>query len=215
LSERIAFALTREVIDRATHVVDIHCGDGNEWLRPYTYWVTTGPADVARVGRDMALAFGLDHIVIDSERPGDAGASVYLSNTAILRGKPALTVESGGLGRTDEASIARIERGIAGLMRHLGMVADGPLPVEHPVWLGRNEVLRSGHDGILYAQVEPGVTVSAGTLLAFVTDFHGTRLEEIRAPFDGEVLYVVATPPISRGEPVAFVAERAPGPPAR
>lgn len=36
VSERIALALTREVIERADYVVDLHCGDGNEWLRPYT-----------------------------------------------------------------------------------------------------------------------------------------------------------------------------------
>src|SRR5262245_60790589 len=35
LSERIAFVLTRDVIERATHVIDLHCGDGNESLRPY------------------------------------------------------------------------------------------------------------------------------------------------------------------------------------
>ena len=215
LSDRIAFALTGEIIDRATHVVDIHCGDGNEWLRPYTYWVTTGAPDVARVGREMALAFGLDHIVIDMERPADATASVYLSNTAILKGKPALTVESGALGRTDEASIARIEEGIAGLMKYLGMTAEGPPPVEHPIWIGRSQVLRSAHSGILFPLVEPGGTVAAGTLLAYITDFHGKRLEEIRAPFDGEVLYVVATPPIGKGEPVAFVGERAQAPPTR
>ena len=37
-SERIAYAITREVIDRATHLADMHCGDGNESLRPYSYW---------------------------------------------------------------------------------------------------------------------------------------------------------------------------------
>lgn len=215
ISERIAFTLTREIVDRATHVVDIHCGDGNEWLRPYTYWVTTGAPDVARVGREMALAFGMDHIVIDMERPADPTMSVYLSNTAILKGKPALTVESGGLGRTDEASIGRIEQGVAGVMKYLGMTTEGPPPVEHPVWIGRGEVLRSSHSGVLYPQVEPGSTVAAGTLLAYVTDFHGKRVEEIRAPFDGEVLYVVATPPINKGEPVVFVGERTPAPPAR
>src|SRR5262245_60194138 len=30
LSERIADTITREIIARATHVVDLHCGDGNE-----------------------------------------------------------------------------------------------------------------------------------------------------------------------------------------
>ena len=43
LSERIADVITREVIAPATAVVDLHCGDGNEDLRPYSYWITTGP----------------------------------------------------------------------------------------------------------------------------------------------------------------------------
>ena len=214
LSERIAFVLTTEVIDRATHVIDIHCGDGNEWLRPYSYWVVTSAPDVVAASKDLALAFGLDHIVIDTERPNDPGASVYLANTAMTRGKPALTAESGGWSRTDEESIARVERGVAGVLLHLEMTASGPPPVEHPVWLGRNEVLRSMFTGLLYPMVEPGQTVAQGTLVARVTDFHGNLLEEIRSPFAGEILYVVATPPITKGEPVGFVAERATALPA-
>ena len=209
LSERIAFVLTTAVIDRATHVIDIHCGDGNEWLRPYSYWVVTAAPQVVAASKDLALAFGLDHIVIDTERPTDPTASVYLANTAMTRGKPALTAESGGWSRTDEESIARIERGVAGVLKHLGMRPEGPGPVAHPVWLGRNEVLRSGFTGLLYPMVEPGQTVAQGTIIARVTDFHGRMLEEIRAPFAGEILYVVATPPIAKGEPVGFVAERA------
>jgi uncharacterized protein len=99
LSERIAETITREVIARATHVVDLHCGDGNESLRPYVYWITSGAPEVAEAGRRLALASGFDHIVIDRGRPTDPAQSVYLSNTAILRGKPALTVESGIPGR--------------------------------------------------------------------------------------------------------------------
>ena len=205
LSERIALVLTRDVIERATHVVDLHCGDGNESLRPYSYWITTGPPAIADAGKQMALAFGLDHIVVDRDRPTDPSASVYLSNTAITRGKPALTIESGGLARTDEESIAAIERGIAGLLKHLGMRADGPAPVAQPVWIERSEVLRSSGTGIFYPAVERGHTVAAGALIGRVTDFHGRMLEEVRAPFAGEVLYVIGTPAISKGEPVAFV----------
>jgi predicted deacylase len=205
LSERIAHRITHAIIDRATHVVDLHCGDGNEDLRPYTYWVTTGTAAVAEEGRRMALAFGLDHIVIDRERPTDPAASVYLSNTAITRGKPALTIESGGLARTDEPSIARIEQGIAGLLRHLRMRPDGPTPVSTPVWIGRNEVVRSGTTGIFRAAVERGHTVAAGALLGEVTDYHGRIQERVVAPFAGEILYVVRTPPITKGEPLAYV----------
>ena len=48
LSERIADVITREIIGRATHVVDLHCGDGNESLRPYSYWITTGDPQSGR-----------------------------------------------------------------------------------------------------------------------------------------------------------------------
>jgi hypothetical protein len=209
LSERIAHVITTEVIERATHVMDLHCGDGNESLRPYTYWITTGKPDVAEAGRKMALAFGMDHIVVDRERPLNAAESVYLSNTAITRGKPALTIESGGMAVTDEESIARIERGIAGVMKHLGMRADGPAPVAQPIMIERGEVLRSGATGIFYAAVEKGHTVAQGTLIGRVTDFHGRVVEEIRSPFAGEILYVIGTPPISKGEPVAYVGSTA------
>ena len=208
LSERIAEAITREVIVRATHVVDLHCGDGNESLRPYTYWITTGDPAIADAGRQMALAFGLDHIVKDSERPLEAAASIYLSNTAITRGKPALTTETGGMGRVDEESIALVQRGVSGLMRQLGMRADGPRPVTSPVWIERNQVLRAGSTGIFYAEVERGHTVAKGARLGRITDFHGRTLEEVLAPFDGEMLYVVATPPVSKGEPLAMIGRQ-------
>ncbi len=208
ISERIADAITREVIARATHVVDLHCGDGNEALRPYLYWVTTGDPKVAEAGRAMALAFGLDHIVIDRERPADATASVYLSNTAITRGKPGLTTETGALARVTEEEIALVERGVAGLLRHLGMRPDGPAAVTTPVWIERNEVLRAGVAGIFYPEVASGHTVAKGALLGRITDFHGRTLEEVRAPFDGEMLYVVGTPPVSKGEPLGMIGSR-------
>jgi len=215
LSERIADVITREVIERATHVVDLHCGDGNESLRPYSYWITTGRPEVAEAGRQMALAFGLDHIVVDRERPSDPKASLYLSNTGVTRGKPALTIESGGMARTDHESIAAIENGIAGLLRHLQMRAGGPAAVAAPVFLERSEVLRSGFTGIFYATVEKGHTVAEGAVIGRVTDFHGTVLEEIKAPFAGEVLYVVGTPAMNKGEPVAFIASTGPSPARR
>ena len=205
LSERIADVITKEFIDRATHVVDLHCGDGNESLRPYSYWITTGDPKVAEAAKAMALAFGLDHIVVDGSRPTDPAASVYLSNTAVTRGKPALTTETGGMAVVDEESTALIQQGVAGLMRHLGMRTDGPAPVATPVWIKQNEVLRASQTGLFSAAVKKGERVTKGAKIGTITDFHGKVIEEIRATFDGEVLYVIGTPPISKGEPVAML----------
>ena len=208
LSERIAHAITTEVIARATHVIDIHCGDGNESLRPYLYWITSGPPDVAEAGRQMALAFGMDHIVVDRGRPTDPAASIYLSNTAITRGKPALTIESGGMAEIDTDDVLRIERGVAGLMKHLKMRSEGPDPIAAPVMLERSEVLTSGSTGIFYAAVQKSQTVAQGAVIGRITDFHGKVLEEITAPFAGEILYVIGTPAMKKGEPVAFIGSK-------
>src|SRR5207249_7410752 len=61
ISERIAHAITREIIERADYLVDIHAGDGNESLRPYTYWSPLGlNARADSIARQMALAWGND-----------------------------------------------------------------------------------------------------------------------------------------------------------
>ena len=205
ISERIADVITREVIERSDYLVDLHCGDGNEALRPYAYWMTSGTAEVNEQSRQMALAFGLDHIVIDNERSTDPTKSVYTSNTAITRGKPSITTETGMLGRLDTDGPELAEAGVFNLLRHFKMLAGAPARVEYPVWIDRNEVLRSPATGIFQPRIQPGYTVAQGTLLGVLTDFFGNAVHEIRAPFPGVVLYLVATPPVSQGEPLGMV----------
>ncbi len=205
LSERIAYVITTEVIERCDVLVDLHCGDGNESLRPYVYMPVTGDPRLDAAVREMALVFGIEYIVVDRDRPRDPAASVYCSTTAITRGKPAITVESGYLGTTDPESVERILRGVLSLMRHLQMLDGAPERVAHPVFLDPTRVVTSPATGILYPKVERGQFVRAGTLLATITDFFGRTIAEVRAPLEGIVLYIVATPPISQGEPVAFL----------
>ncbi len=211
VSDRIAHAITREVIDRCTHLVDMHCGDGNEACRPYSYWLVSGNQPVDAGSRALALAYGLDHIVVDRGRPRDPARSLYTSNTAVLRGKPAITTESGGVGRTDEASVGNHEHGALSVIAHLGIMEFPSRRVESPVWIDRNEVLRSPATGVWHAAVEPMQQLAAGTLIGRLTDPFGALLHEARAPFAGIVLYVVATPPVSEGEPLAGLGAVATG----
>jgi predicted deacylase len=206
VSERIAYTITTEVIDRAGYVLDLHCGDGNESLRPYVYQTVTGNQKMDDEIARLALAFGMDHILLDRGRPTDPERSMYCSNTAITRGKPAMTVESGGLGSADRESVERILCGIRGVLRELGMLQGGPEPLKKPVYLDPHQNLTSPATGILYPQVERDQTVSKGAVLARITDFFGHEIADVRAPFDGVILYIVATPPIREGQPVACIA---------
>jgi predicted deacylase len=63
--------------------------------------------------------------------------------------------------------------------------------------------------------LDRGHTVAQGTVIGRVTDFFGKTLQEIRAPFAGEVLYVVGTPAMNEGEPVAFIGSASSTAPSR
>ncbi len=211
ISERIAYVLTKEVIERADYLVDTHCGDGNESLRPYSYWDPIGNKKVDDEARRMAEVFGIPNIVIDRNRPANPKESRYCSNTASTRGKPALTIEYGGMGvADDESEVSAIVRGEQNLMRYLKMI-DGPVQAPAQItWYDPAEVLYYPADApnkaaLFYAKAHKTQMVEKGELLGVVTDFFGRQVYELRAPFAGEVLYIIASPPINAGEPLAFV----------
>ena len=202
MSQRIAAVLNKEIVGRADVLVDMHCGDGNEALIPYTYWMISGDKAFDAKTRDLALAFGLPHIIIDDTRGHDLKESKYLGNTAILQGKPAITTEAGYLGRTDEESIGLNVRGVLSVLRHLKMIDGAPEPAADPVWIDKYEVVYSKWSGLFAPRVPMGGYVKAGQIVGTVTDYHGTWKEDVRAPFTGILLYVIGTPPCNEGEPL-------------
>src|SRR5436189_5621027 len=93
-------------------------------------------------------------------------------------------------------------RWVSRLLRYLKMVPGDVELLRHPLWFDRTEVLRSPGTGIWYPLVERGHAVQKGTVIGVVTDFFGDTTAVITAPFAGVMLYVVATPEISAGEPL-------------
>src|SRR5229473_2082485 len=63
-TERASYLITKEIVDRCDYLIDYHGGDLDESLRPYSYWPLSGNAEQDKVSREMALAFGIDHIII-------------------------------------------------------------------------------------------------------------------------------------------------------
>jgi len=202
LSQRIAYVLKKEVVEKCDSLIDLHCGDGNEALIPYTYWMIGGNKEIDEISKSMTLAFGIKHIVIDDSRPKDLASSKYLGNTAILYSKPAITTESGNLGKTDEEFVTANIRGILNVMKLFKMLEGEAELVSDPVWIDKYEVIYSNHDGLFYPQAEMGHYVQKGQKVGYITDYLGNLEEEVRAPFSGILLYIINTPPANKGEPL-------------
>lgn len=212
-TERASLLITKQIVDRCDYLIDYHGGDLDESLRPYAYWGPTGHAEQDRISKEMVLAFGLDHIIIWSERPTDPNATRYLDNTATVRGKPSIVVEAGHAGTVETDDVALLVKGTLSTMRGLKMLPGEPHLIENPVWIEKlSDVLAEG-PGIWYPLVKRGSYVSAGMKLGAITDYFGKVIAEPRAPVTGVVLHVNAVPSLKKGDNIAdlgVVAAHAP-----
>jgi predicted deacylase len=202
ITQRIASVLKKEVVDRCDYLIDMHCGDGNEALIPYTYWMISGDQSQDEISKQMALAFGIKHIIIDESRTKDLTLSKYLGNTAILLEKPAITTESGFLGNTDEESIVRNVEGVLNVMKLFKMIEGKPDLDLDVVWIDKYEVVYSDKDGLFFPLTQMGYYVKKGEKVGYLTDYLGNVIQDLQAPFSGIMLYIIHTPPANKGEPL-------------
>jgi predicted deacylase len=206
-TERASYLITKQVVERCDYLVDYHGGDLDEDLRPYAYWPKSGDAKQDATTREMVLAFGLDHIIVWSDRPKDPNASRYLDNTANTRGKPAIAVEAGHSGTVKPEDVGLLVNGTLSLMRYLKMLPGAPAMVEHPVWIGKIDTISSEQPGIFYPLVQRGTYVAQGMKIGYVTDYFGKTIYEAHAPAAGVVLYICGVPSMKKGDTVANIGE--------
>lgn len=204
-TERASFLITREVVEKCDHLIDLHGGDLDEDLRPYSTWTKTGNAELDARSREMLIAFGLDHIIVATDRPKDPAASRYLENTATTRGKPSITAEAGRAGTNEPEYAALLVDGCLSVMQQLKMLSGPPMPVDRPVWIAAVKTVVSEEAGLFFPLVGRGDSVERGTKLGYVTDVFGRTVFEARAPAAGVVLSFCSSPSMRKGDPIANV----------
>ena len=204
-TERASYLITKQVVEPCDHLIDLHGGDLDKSLRPYSYWTKTGNEKQDQISKEMLLAFGLDHIIISTERPKDPQASRYLENTATTRGKPSITVEAGHAGTVETDDVNALVNGCLNVMRYLKMLPGTSLLIEHPVWIEKIVTLVSEQTGIFYPLVERGTYVQQGMKVGYVTDYLGKVIFEARAPVAGVVLYICVVPSMTKAATIANI----------
>src|SRR5678815_3974327 len=177
-TERASYLITKQVVEQCDHLIDLHGGDLDESLRPYSYWTKTGNEKQDQISREMVLAFGLDHIIISADRPKDPQASRYLENTATTRGKPSITAEAGHAGTVETDDLNALINGCLSVMRYLKMIDGAATTVQHPVWIEKVVTLASEQTGIFYPLVKRGTYVSAGMKVGYAVSYTHLRAHD-------------------------------------
>jgi uncharacterized protein len=208
-TERIAWALTTEVIRRCDVHVEVHSGDGAEWLEAFAgiYGGKLASAQYAS-SRRIGLAFGLQNVIkysMDTQEQVDRGRS--LNRQAVADGKPTVLIEIGENGRRDRAFIDPIVSGVENLLRTLEMTSGAPRPARADTrWFEGTASADAMVTGILTPVATTGRLVKKGEVIATIRDYRGELREEVRSPSDGYVMYGLAGPPVKAGDSVATIA---------
>lgn len=198
-SERLAHTLFSEVIARADYYVDLHGGDINEALVPFTILLESGQPDVDTRALDLARAYGIRYVLRGRVSGGTYAAAAH-------RGIPAILTEAGGQGLLEDGALQTHLSGLRNVMRHIGILPGAVDHAEAITLLTEFHWVTSEHTGLFYADVVPGDRVTRGQRIGETRDYFGSRLAEVASPGDGIVLFTVTTPATNPGDPLFSVA---------
>jgi uncharacterized protein len=204
-TERASAVITKEVVERCDHLIDLHGGDLDENLRPYSYWTITGNQKQDDASKAMAIAFGLPYIIVSADRPKDPGASRFLENTATTRGKPSITAEAGRSGPVDQGEAAMLERGVRNVMAHLKMRTLSAAPPVTPVWIDPLITITAEQNGMFHPAVDRAANVAKGAKIGVITDYLNRPLQEIVSPEAGTIMFIRAVPSLKKGDTIASI----------
>lgn len=181
LSARLAYALEQALYPAADLLADLHSGDCHEALRPLVFFPTVGEKEVLEASCAAAQTLNVPYRVRSTAKNG-------LYSWAVQKGVPALLIERGGQGLWSEEEVDACQRDVRALMAHMGICAD-TVPVGEQQEIVRAVYAEAARAGFWYPLVKPDMAVSKGMLLGRLEEFSGKIIQEVRAEFDGVVLY--------------------------
>lgn len=176
-ASRLAFTLFHDVISHCSYLVDLHTGSFQRINIPQLR------ADLSRASvRTFTKGFGGITVLNNEGTPGT------LRRAAMDAGIPTVTLEAGGPIHLDKAVVDYGTKAIENVMHSLGMHSLMRFWLTPKPTYYQSTWIRSESSGILISTVGLGDTVSKFDVLGEVIDPISSRMMEIRAPFDGQIL---------------------------
>lgn len=183
-SERLAYAIEKELLSIADYYIDLHSGDSYEQLTPYVYYAGAAAKEVAEQSREMAQQADVPYMV---------GSNVAMGgcyNYAASLGIPSILLERGQMGGWTKEESHSTRRDVRNILCHLGIYQGEkdyrnyyPLEVKDLCYQAANE------QGLWYPCKKPGDMIQQGDILGVIKDYEGKILEVCKAEYGGVILY--------------------------
>ena len=192
-SERLAYRLVHDVLTGADFVFTLHSWYATGMVLAHVEIPDDGDNDVSRRSWEAAVAAGFTRIRRGGWQPGVLGLA------AVGRGIPVMEAEIGGHGMSTRENRADYIAHLTHLLQYLSILEGDP-PFNSTVEVFGRELMYAPTGGILRLHVLLGEYVKTGAILATITNLHGERLAEMRAPQTGLVMAVRQFVSINPGE---------------
>jgi len=212
-TERALDLVAKQVVERADVVVDLHGGDLDEDLRPYSYWTRTGNAAQDAAARDLVLAFGLDHVIVRDVDLASPTATRSLGGSALAKGKTAIVAEAGRSGLVLAPDVDALVDGCLNVLGAKKMIDRAVKPVASPVYISAGSRVQADKGGMFFATVARDARVTAGQVIGYTTDYLGRKTGDVKAPIAGLVTFIRGVPSMWPNATLVNVAEVLPAAP--
>ncbi|CAN5517113.1 M14 family metallopeptidase [soil metagenome] len=186
-SEAIAYALLSDWAADADCFVDLHGGDLCEQVSHFMVCQTVG--EDAFDQRNFEIAKCFDAEIIVRLDPSFLNEPARSCTGRAKRRQHAAFAEAGRWGLAEEAQTLFHYEGLLRLAKHLGMIDEAPPLRRKPAIVTRYHWLPAPADAFYRYSVEPGQRVAKDTLLATGENTYGDIVGELRAPYDGHILW--------------------------
>jgi predicted deacylase len=206
-SQRALWFVAEEVVKPADVVVDLHGGDLDEDLRPYSYWMRSGEAKQDSASRALALAFGLDMIIVNDIDLSDPARRRSLSGYSLFLGKTTFVAEAGHAGVVTTEETNALVNGCLNVLGSLKMIERPAKTMAKVTWVGADQRVRATGGGMFYPSVARGATVAAGAKIGHTTDYVGRPTGDVLAPQAGVVTFIRPVPSLSTGATIVTVVK--------
>ncbi|TVQ82844.1 MAG: succinylglutamate desuccinylase [Micavibrio sp.] len=201
LTAQVAHIFTTEILEKATHGIDLHTAGFSRANLPH---IRANLADP--VVMRMAQAFNVPVLINANFVDGS------LREAADSRGIPLVLFEGGEALKFNERVIRSGLRGVLSVMRAIGMLpnlkskAEAELKEKNVFIAKSRHWVRAPHSGILQSETRLGAHVKKGQILGIVSDPFGEDVFKIRAKKSGIVVGTATLPLVNAGDAAFHIA---------